>query len=111
MVAVLSLFKRQNALKVTTTPEGLFYFMIQEKVNAEVQKAFKNYGHFNSTHEGYAVLKEEVDELWKVIKKNTERHYGTSEWKTKALIPELIQIAAVAQRMATELENNKIKFV
>ena len=36
---------------------------IQEQVNAEVQKALENYGHFNSTHEGYAVLKEEVDEL------------------------------------------------
>lgn len=84
---------------------------IQEQVNAEVQKALENYGHFNSTHEGYAVLKEEVDELWEVIKRNTERYYGTAEFKSKDLIAELIQIAAVAQIMATELQNNQIKFV
>jgi len=84
---------------------------IQEQVNEEVEKALQTYGNFNSTHEAYAVLKEEVDELWDVVKKNTERVYGTHEWKTKALIPELIQIAAIAIRTATELENSKIKFV
>jgi len=84
---------------------------IQEKIDAEIAKSKNNYGAFNSTHEAYAVLQEEVEELWDIIKKNTERTYGTPEWKTKALIPELIQIAAVAKRMAIELENNEIKFV
>ena len=82
-----------------------------EKIEAEAMTAKQKYGAFNSTHEGYAVLKEEVDELWEVIKRNTERHYGTPEWKTKALIPELIQISAVALRMANELSNNEIKHV
>lgn len=85
--------------------------MLQTQIENEVKQAREKYGAFNSTHEGYAVLKEEVEELWDVIKQNTERRYGTSEWKTKALIPELIQIAAVAQRMAIELSNNEIKHV
>lgn len=82
-----------------------------KNVETEIQKAESNYGNFNSTHEAYAVLKEEVDELWDIIKKNTERTYGTAEWKTKALVPELIQIAAIAIRTANELKQNKIKFV
>ncbi len=84
---------------------------IQEKIDAEISKSKKHYGAFNSTHEAYAVLQEEVEELWDIIKKNTERTYGTPEYKTKALIPELIQIASVAKRMAIELECKEIKFV
>jgi Mg2+ and Co2+ transporter CorA len=84
---------------------------IINEIQKEVLKAESNYGNFNSTHEAYAVLKEEVDEFWDVIKKNTERNYGLPEYKVKALIPELIQIAAIAIRTANELQNNKIKFV
>lgn len=84
---------------------------IQEEIDAELAKSKEHYGAFNSTHEAYAVLQEEVEELWDIIKKNTERTYGTAEWKSKALIPELIQIASVAKRIAIELENNEIKFV
>lgn len=82
-----------------------------EQIEAEANAAKEKYGAFNSTHEGYAVLKEEVDELWEVIKQNTERRYGTPEVKAAKLIPELIQISAVALRMATELYNNEIKHV
>lgn len=82
-----------------------------EQIEAEANAAKEKYGAFNSTHEGYAVLKEEVDELWEVIKRNTERHYGVPVVKAAKLIPELIQISAVALRMATELSNNEIKHV
>lgn len=105
MVVILSCLITTNAPKLLPQPRGLF-FMIQKQIEKEVKEAREKYGAFNSTHEGYAVLKEEVDELWDIVKKNTERTYGTSEWKIKALMPELIQIAAVAQRMAIELSNN-----
>jgi RNAse (barnase) inhibitor barstar len=84
---------------------------IRLEVDKEIEKAETAYGNFNSTHEAYAVLKEEIDELWDIVKQNTERTYGTPEWKTKALVPELVQIAAIAIRTANELQNNKIKFV
>ena len=55
----------------------------------EYKYAAKRFGKFNSAHEGYAVLKEEVDELWDVIKKN-----GTPiERKNEA-----IQVGAMAIR-------------
>lgn len=36
----------------------------------EFERATKIHGRFNSAHEGYAVIKEEFDELWDEIKKN-----------------------------------------
>lgn len=39
-------------------------------VHNEVCVATARHGKFNSSHEGYAVLKEEVDEMWDEIKKN-----------------------------------------
>lgn len=36
----------------------------------EYRKASEKFGSFNSMHEGYAVIKEEVDEMWSEIKKN-----------------------------------------
>ena len=50
-----------------------------------------NFPLFNSQHEGYAVLKEEVDELWDEIK---NKH--ANEMDTKA---ECIQVAAMAIKM------------
>ncbi len=47
---------------------------------------------FHSPHEGYAILKEEVDELWEAIKKNDAD--GTRE--------EIIQVAAMALRFITD---------
>lgn len=58
-------------------------------IDRECEYATLKFNKFNSTHEGYAVLKEEVDELWDVIKKN-----GTSiELKSEA-----VQIGAMALR-------------
>lgn len=39
----------------------------------EVRKASKNWPKFNSAHEGYAILLEEVDELWDEVKVNQKR--------------------------------------
>lgn len=63
-------------------------------VMAEYKRATSLHGSFNSTHEGYAIIKEEVDELWDEVKKN-----GSS----KALQEEAIQIAAMAIRFCTDL--------
>lgn len=49
---------------------------------------------FHSTHEGYGVLKEEVDELWDVIK---------SDGPKNRLRSESIQVAAMAIRIIQEL--------
>lgn len=41
---------------------------IFDEVLLELNRSTLRYGNFHSTHEGYAVIKEEVDELWDQIK-------------------------------------------
>lgn len=53
--------------------------------------------NFVNQHEGYAVLLEEVDELWDEIKKN-QKNYDLLKQKKEA-----IQVAAMAVRFAVEL--------
>lgn len=65
-------------------------------VRAEVIKAAGKFDGFNSAHEGYAVLKEEVDELWDEVKAN--RGYAESGMK------EAVQVAAMAVRYITDLK-------
>ena len=50
-----------------------------------------------SAHEGFAVLKEEVDELWEVVK---QRHRSN-----QALFAEAKQVAAMALRFCIEAAN------
>jgi NTP pyrophosphatase (non-canonical NTP hydrolase) len=55
-----------------------------------------------SFHHGYAVIAEEVDELWdEVKKKSRDRDH-------QAMRAELVQIAAMATRMAIEVVEPKI---
>jgi hypothetical protein len=76
-------------------------------IQKEKQNALLKYGNFNSTHELYGVLFEEVEEFFEVVRKNTPNSKG----KREMMIRELNQIAAVAQRGAEELKDNKIKWV
>lgn len=60
----------------------------------------EKFGKFRNAHEGYAVLLEEVDELWEEVKKNQFKHP-----ERNALIQkEAIQVAAMALRIAIETE-------
>lgn len=63
---------------------------------AEVQQARDNWPPFNSAHEGYAVLAEEVDELWDHIKTNQKRR------DLPAMRKEAMQVAAMALRFMGE---------
>lgn len=42
-------------------------------VEAELRRAVGRFRSFNSPHEGWAVIREELDELWEHVKKNTGR--------------------------------------
>jgi hypothetical protein len=50
----------------------------------------------NSLHEGYAVLLEEVDEFWELVKRQT------NDRDPAELLTELVQIAAMAARCAED---------
>lgn len=63
-------------------------------VSFEVNRANSLYGDFHSLHEAYAVLLEEVDELWEQVRKKEE------DRSPGRIVEEAIQIAAVALRIA-----------
>jgi hypothetical protein len=64
---------------------------------AECKSAREKWGPFNSAHEGYAVLLEEVDELWAHVKTNQKRR------DIAAMRAEAIQVAAMALRFAHDV--------
>jgi hypothetical protein len=68
-----------------------------ETVAIELRQAMKSYPTFASDHEGYAVLKEEVDELWDAIKlKQTALGRGTQ------IEDQCVQVAAMAIRIVLD---------
>jgi hypothetical protein len=68
-----------------------------EYVRAELIIAREKYRPMASAHEGWAVLREEVDELWDEVRKKP------SQRSTLAMYHELVQISAMAQRMAEDV--------
>ena len=74
--------------------------MLSEKtINAmriEAHAAEVEHGHFNSFHEAYAILLDEVDQLWDEIKKHNHDKDN--------IYAEAIQVAACAARLAEMTE-------
>lgn len=69
-----------------------------QDVRKELIRANKDFtDQFKNAHEGYAVILEEIDELWEEVKKK-QKHYDLVAMKKEA-----IQIAAMAFRFAIEL--------
>lgn len=67
------------------------------EIDAELLRTTRINGHFHSAHEGFAVIFEEVYELWKeIIKKQTERD-------RVLMRKEAIQIAAMSVRFIQDL--------
>lgn len=63
----------------------------------ELVKAREKWPAFNTAHEGYGVLLEEIDELWEHVKTNQKRR------DLRAMRKEAIQVAAMALRFAIEV--------
>jgi len=61
-------------------------------VRAEYIQASAKFGPFNSTHEGYAVIAEELDELWDDVKSNNR----------KGAVREAVQVAAMGIRFIVD---------
>jgi len=62
----------------------------------EFERATSKHGKFNSAHEGYAVILEEVDELWEEVKKQYEKRNNMEMRK------EAIQVATMAIRFIVD---------
>ena len=66
------------------------------QVRAEVIRARTKHKAMNSPHEGYAVLKEEVDELWEEIRRDNGRELSALE--------EATQVAAMGVRYVMDMQ-------
>lgn len=101
--------------------------LVQESIKLELENIKKNWGDtYNSTHEGYAVLLEEFEEveqeveylqtdlriLWEKIKNNFESIENTDNaaelmcivMNAKHLAEESIQVAAVAEKFIQTID-------
>ncbi len=61
----------------------------------ELVEARRKFPRFNSAHEGFAVLWEEVDELWDEVKQRSKSEIRMRD--------EAIQVAAMALRFAADI--------
>ncbi len=76
---------------------------ILQQIDTEYTLATGVHGRFNSAHEGYAVLLEEVEELKAEVFKHAEQR------SLSAMRKEAIQIAAMACRFITDIVEKEVK--
>ena len=72
---------------------------IIKRVIIEFASATTKFGKFHNSHEGSAVLREEMDELWDEVKAN----------QLSSALKEAIQVAAMAIRFVYDLEKEVVK--
>jgi len=73
-------------------------FDIMLEIDEELRGAIEKFPAFNSYHEGYAVIKEEIDELWDEVKKKNQN---------KCIMrKEALQVATMAIRFILDLTND-----
>lgn len=65
--------------------------LVTLEIRAEYERSLPKHHGFNSTHEAYAVILEELDELWDEVKRK--------EPDLPAMRKEAIQIAAMALKL------------
>jgi hypothetical protein len=70
-------------------------------VRVELINTLMKFPPFNSRHEGYAIILEELDELWELVKKKSDDNIQDEMYK------EANQVAAMAVRFMLEMKNMK----
>ena len=67
-------------------------------VSEQLDKVLRKYNCMQSAHEGYAILLEEVEELWDEVKRKQSKR------RPNKMRKEAIQVAAMAIRFAMEVK-------
>jgi NTP pyrophosphatase (non-canonical NTP hydrolase) len=65
-----------------------------EEVAAEAERAVQKHGNYNSLHEAFGVMLEEVDEFWEIVRMKRSKR------DPKRIREELVQIAACCAKAA-----------
>jgi hypothetical protein len=71
---------------------------IEKDVKEEIKKAESKYPPYNSPHEGYALIAEELDELWDEVKEHDQNE--------KRMYDEAKQVACTAIRFMKMIKAN-----
>lgn len=74
------------------------------EAKVELQRAISLHAPMASAHEGYAVILEELDELWDEVKKG-----GTEPRSVERMRKEAIQVAAMALRFVHDVCDGRAK--
>ncbi len=74
---------------------------IIDDVVEEYNRATHKFGPFNTQHEAYAVMLEEMDELWAEIKRKSGKRTKRNK---NAIRKEATQVAAMAIRLIMDME-------
>lgn len=85
-----------SADPIAAKAENIFAVRYAEagaEILAEANAARRKFAPFNSSHEGYAVIAEELDELWDDVKANDVEHS----------IAEAVQVGAMALRYIADM--------
>lgn len=78
------------------------------EVTREHSRARAIHGPMHSLHEGYAVLKEEVDEFWDLVKMNRTKMSDLElSIHMSKIREELLQVSAMAQRLIMDVVDRK----
>lgn len=75
---------------------------IFNEIAVELAKAENAFPPFHSAHEGWAIIKEELDELWEVVRLNQ-----ATPLRSLNLRKECIQVAAMAIRFLVDMRGFK----
>jgi NTP pyrophosphatase (non-canonical NTP hydrolase) len=76
--------------------------LIINNVREEVQHAIEDFPPMRSAHEGFAIIKEEVDELWDAIKDNKNRDVLDVHNEAR-------QVAAMAVRFMLDIHEGNFR--
>jgi uncharacterized protein YjaG (DUF416 family) len=86
------------------TGDDLALKLVASLAIAELKRATALHGSFNSAHEGYAIILEELDELWDLVKVNPAKiPFNDREAHKKKILEEAIQVAAMGMRFALDV--------
>jgi len=99
-----------RAKEVDPRNKGETFWDIASEAATEACRAAKKFPSFNSSHEGYAIILEELDELWDEVKNpggNTSPHYAEELMDRQR--KEAIQVAAMAIRFVYDLKTEKLR--
>jgi len=88
---------------MTENPHDIKKLKALTEISLELEKATKTFPPFRSYHEGYAIIKEELDELWESIKARKPSTQYIEHQADTHIKKEAIQLAAMATRFIIDL--------